>query len=90
MFGWLSRKRNELGPTMTKFAFVVTKPDGSQAYEEDDFPLQAQAMQHAKTKVAMAEYVRVGLLAASGVNWLGRWSNSPEPATWQAASSGSR
>ena len=80
--GWLSRKRDELGSTMTKFAFVVTKPDGSQAYEEDDFPLQAQAMEHAKTRVSAAECVRVGLLASGGVSWLGRWSNTPLPATW--------
>jgi len=75
---------------MANFAFVTKKLDGSEAYEEDEFALQAQAMAHGKFKVASAEKVSIGRVGMTGVDWIGVWSNDPQPASWQARDSGAQ
>ncbi len=77
---WL---RTNQGVSMPKFAFMVMRSDGSSAYEESDFALRSEALEHARLRVDMAAQVRVGLLASTGVNWLGRWSSSPGSASWE-------
>ena len=68
---------------MNNFAFAITATHGS-TYCEEEFGRLSDAIAHGKRLLSKAGRVTVGAVGPEGVEWLGYWSNDPQPVSWKS------